>query len=829
MPALWETLGYDEIAADIAHGLRDSDGIQVLAGPPGVGKSYLARAIGALWESAGGRAVVAEGDESRSGFAYYPFGAAMEGVRSGTWKDLAPAVVSVTKVGEGLLGTGGAITSTIQALAAVRRSRKRNPMLYLGNREQEVLHNLERLSRNEPLLIIADNLHWWDERSLGLLRFIHQPKVSSGLPFLATMRVLAVETVEPYQSVAHPAAHDALLDDERTRRRDLTRIPSQRFKQVLVALGAPSTVSAEAVDSVYAFSGGHLALASRAASWIAAGNAEVLLSSLGPVQFAERLLTQRIHSLGDLGKDIIDLLETAAILGQVFRRDEVACASLCEHSKIPGLLQYCRDEGLLEVTDEIGRFVHDLYRQFFLDSVSQDRVALHNRLADCLRILSPADYGIRSLMCLGAARLRDAATFGILSILQGQREGLSRDIPEQILEVIEARGLFPIVETFDAAHDCLVRYQFQECMAALDSLPRDLAKPLLAEADYLRAMCLMSTRSEEDRSRGRILLESWAGYEEDEPDLGVRILRLLLYGLTHLQDKEPGRRLEGRIKQILIDRVVFDSAATDDLYIMDRCSAALYEPDVSLVRIREAVEHFGPAEGEAVLRRPVEYYRCLVNLGAALISNGRYADACPVFGRAETVIRDYPKGTFPRIDHLEMNALLAAFRLGSVTAGDAVERQRDIVTALSIDADPFYVGNALAVYLTLDDKYTEALQLFDRLDRELRGTRTEPEPSMVYLIGANRAAARFVAGDLNRAQSEWIDLSEVVSRIAYSIRTILIRRHELLGLVIADGTSMSSRDFDRCLLDAGSIEFGPLWDNFGRGFRMPEVEFWREN
>ena len=127
-------------------------------------------------------------------------------------------------------------------------------------------------------------------------------------------------------------------------------------------------------------------------------------------------------------------------------------------------------------------------------------------------------------------------------------------------------------------------------------------------------MCLMSTRSEDDRARGRAILEAWDGLVEEEPELGIRLMQLLLYGLTHLQDKEPGRRFEGRLRQVLIDRVGFDPAAKDALYTLDRCAASLYQPDIAVVRNQEAAERFGPVPGQAVLRRPLEYYRCLVNL-----------------------------------------------------------------------------------------------------------------------------------------------------------------------------------------------------------------------
>jgi tetratricopeptide (TPR) repeat protein len=296
-----------------------------------------------------------------------------------------------------------------------------------------------------------------------------------------------------------------------------------------------------------------------------------------------------------------------------------------------------------------------------------------------------------------------------------------------------------------------------------------------------------------------------------------------------LRDKEPGWALEAKIRQALVERVSFDIAAKDALYVLDRCSGGLYLTDVALVRNREAAAYFGPAEGQALLRRPVEYYRSLVNLGASLICNARYEEARDVYEKVGTLVGDYDDGVFPRIDYPRMNGLLAEYRMGVVQADEAAERQRDITISCAVADDPFYVENALAVYLALAGLHDDALAIFDRLDSVLTRSRREPEPSMTYLIRSNRCATRFVSGDVQSSQDEWASLAVLVDRIAYTSRPMYVRRHELLARVIGEGARLSASAFDEALLVRYPEEFGPLWDSFGRGFTLPAIEFWREN
>jgi hypothetical protein len=829
VPDLWPALGYDRIAVEIAEALRASADVVAIEGPPGTGKTYLAKGIGGLWEDAGGSTVVAEGDVLSSEVALFPFGLAMAGLSRG-WRSVGSALSGVAKAGETALGTFGAITSTVEALAALRRERRRGRAIFLGDAEQSILYDLERLADGKPILLVADNLHWWDAKSLALLARLRDPRMWTAFPFLAELRVLAVETPEPYQSVVSPQAHEALLAAGAGRRIGLQRVPREGFEDVLAALGAPQRPAEEVADVVHALSGGHLALASQCATRIAEGETEDLLAAADSAQFVRTLLTDRIRALGALGKQAVAVLQIAAVVGLTFRRDEVTCAARIDEAEIARVLRYCRDEALVRLLNGVGSFVHDLYRQHFLDIDAQDRIAIHERLSDCLRELRPGQYDIRCLNALRAERPREAATFAVQAALQAERDGRPwRELPTALADAVARENWISVVGRFVEAHNHLNHYRFADCLSVLDSLPRDLPKALLAEVDFLRASCRMSTRSEDDRVIGRAILEAWKDYEREEPELGLRLMRLLLYGLTHIIDKEAARALEGRIQQVLNERVSFDMAARDAAYTLGRIAGSIYEPEVAYVRNREAADHYGPEKGQTLLRRPVEYYRCLVNRGASEIAVARYEDACATYREVERLVEAHAEGAFPRLDYPHTNGLLAAYRMGAVAPDEAARRQRSTVAAFEVAGDPFYVENALGVYLALADELDGAIELFDRLHDELMRSRRSPEPSMVYLIRANRCVTRFVSGDIEAAHAEWVKLADVVERIPYSIRPYLVRRHERLAGVIAEGRVMSPREFDEYLVVHGPVEFGPVWDNFGRGFRMPEVEFWRDN
>ena len=690
-----------------------------------------------------------------------------------------------------------------------------------------MLSVLEHMGRKRPLLLVADNLHWWDSDSIAFLGRLRDPRMWDVYPFLEELRVVATRTTEQYQPAAHPAALETLLTPTTTRAFTLERIPREGFERVLVLLDASPEPPADVTDLVHQLTDGHLALAASIAPRLTTADVETLLAAADTEEFLQRLLTERMQTLGPMGRQAVALLQVAAVLGLSFRRREIMCASGSDDAETARVLRYCRDERMLEISDDLAHFVHDVFRRHFSGADGQDKVAIHERLDRCLRELRPAEYDLRCLNALDAEAPRRAAALGVQAAIQAEREGRSwLQLPQPVLVAISHSGYDAVARTFALAIGHLKHYRFDDCLEALDELPHNLGQSLTAEADHLRAMCLMSTRSEHDREEGRRILKRWDEYVHEEPELGMRLLQLRLYGLTHLADKEPGRDLEDRIRSILEERSSIDVAARDAIHTLNRCAGSLHDPDYALRQVRRAVRYFGPESGQTVLRRPVEYYRCLVNFGANLIANARYEEARAVHQDLERLRAEHADGIFPRPDYPRMNALLADYRSGAVSADEAAARQQEIVAALGVDTDPFYPGNALAVYHALADRHDESLAIFDRLEAEI-ARRRDPEPSMLYLIRANRCAARFVAG--TPVREDWARLDETVRSIAYVTRPFLIKRHELLAEVIAGGEHMTARAFDECLVKGRPPEFGPFWANYGRGFRMPEVEFWREN
>lgn len=829
MSGIWAELGYHEAFAEMAQDLRDTAGLHLLEGPPGTGKSWLARGLGAFWKRGGASTIIAEGDHLHANSPYAPFGLSLAEIEPG-WNRIVESTLEIAKAAESLAGTAGVISSTVQALVSSRSQKRSHAMRYLGDQEQTIVADLEQLGRSKAILLVADDLQWWDRGSLTFLRQLLAPRMASAFPFLSELRVLAVQTPEPYQPRIHEDALDTLLSSAVRPARQLERIDRLRFGRAVTALRPDTPIPVDTLDKIYRLTGGHLALAVRIARNDSIADIETALELATLHEFIMALLDERMQSLGALGRDARDLLQMGAFLGSPFRKEDAVCASEAGEFETLELLRVCRDEELLEARDGAFKFSHDVYREFFLTTGAAERLTYAQRFRDCLRRLRPGEYMARAENSLLADDPQDAISLAIQAHLQAMRNGTEAPAASARLasEVSNSDMAQAALQAFRGAWQMLASHQHQQALAKLDMLPKGISTYLLAEADYLRALCRLSTRNEVDREIGRSILSAWSGLRDQEAELGIRLSLLHLYGLCHLFDKREGRKLEGEIRRHLIDRVAFDPSAEDAFYILDRIAGALYLPDIALVRNSEAAKHFDVGAGRSVHRMPVEHYRCLTNLGANLITNGRFDEAVEVSTRIEDLIETYEEDTFPRVELPLTNAVLARFRAGLISVDEAREAQRAIVDAVPPSGDRFYLLNAWAAYTALSGDPSSAVETYADAIRDLTGRHAEPEPSMEYLLRANGCCARFLDGGSDAIGGEWEALGRLVRRINYVTQPSLVRRHELLKDILAMPEPPPPLEFDEVLLHTHPDELGSYWVHLCRGFRMPEIEFWRE-
>ena len=317
-----------------------------------------------------------------------------------------------------------------------------------------VLGLIERLSANQPLLLVIEDLHWADRSTLELATFLAQNLRGVPVAMMITYRSDEVDRRHPLRIL--------LSAWERTR--SITRLDLDRFDRDEVRAQLTGILGADpepqTLDLVYERSEGNAFLAEEMLSVVRSG-ARGLPPSLKDVLLA------RVDQLSDAAAEVLRL---AAVAGQSVPERLLVAVSELDELAVLTAVREAVDAHLL-VVDEAGyTFRHALARDAVYDDLLPgERVRLHSAYADALT----QDPGLLSDTNLSAAATLAHHSYAALD--------LPRALEASLAAGREATaGLAP--------REALTHYE-----RALVILPRVSAEQLSSPIDQVEVLQLAGT------------------------------------------------------------------------------------------------------------------------------------------------------------------------------------------------------------------------------------------------------------------------------------------------------------------------------------------------
>nr|WP_321481742.1 ATP-binding protein [uncultured Cohaesibacter sp.] len=360
---IWDVLGVrsdvEELASELIDGRCDA---AVISGPPGSGKTWLARQIAASFTTAGGVSFRGVGDETEANRRLFAMKCAQAETR-GLFKPIAAVGKTILNVAT-RLATAGA-TGAEEAIDAfdAEKARRKRSVVFLDEDEQTILSEMGQDALRGPVLLIADNLHWWDKDSLTLLRMILDKRLAKAFPFTENIRILAVTTDESYQRPIWFEDYSRHVLPFFKKRLHLRYCRSNEMNSLKNIFDEDDILDQETLDFLFKLSGGHLAIFSSALNYLKEVDHkpnEKELQTLADDMFLERL--RRIGSLGELADTF---LSAASIVGNVFDRNEISCLLKAQSIPFHETVHTCQQLEFIEERDGRLEFRHDYIRRFF--------------------------------------------------------------------------------------------------------------------------------------------------------------------------------------------------------------------------------------------------------------------------------------------------------------------------------------------------------------------------------------------------------------------------------------------------------------------------------
>lgn len=795
-----------------------------IRGPSGTGKTCLAQSFSNLATGSGCTVMWLRGDAGRTEESFYPIHAVLRPTSTKRW--LGRGARLVEGLVEDFLPRGKATAKAFISLLPQDVAGPADERNWPNDAPHDFTSLIARLIRHDRLLLVADDLQYFDLKTLALLERLLQavplkPKDGS------TSLTLLV-TVNTEFSLPEPAALAVALLSGTTSSIDLAYCRKMQFGSVLRGLGLKAELPTAVIDLLYDCSGGHLHIANFIVDELKAIISPLLDADSAIYSNLLHFVIQRRLGRLQTGADALEpVLCSAAHIGRSFMLDELICLTGLQGLALRDLLGVAACLNFIEPEGDQYRFTHEIVRTYFLERAAQQRTAYSGKYAECLRILRPHDYFARYVSLFNAGEAARATVAYCQALISNWRAGskefyIGDAFSTNIPDITTDTKVY--LAAIRQAHVLLANGDFRTAQVTLTALHDGMNEILLAERDYLLAEALLKDLGAAQTEEARRILSEWGELKSKEPELWCRMHLLLLLADVQLGRFAEARQTERAIVSFLASRGKFDYGAERQLRRLLAISEMHSAGEIAQRRIRQACAFYERELAERGFTDFYEYFICLTNCSGNAITTGNYAGAIQEGIRALMICRDYEQLRFPARWAAANNIVIAAVLDGRMPAAEGAKGLRELSSRFPrLDDDLLLNANigALEILAGRLDLALDALSL--NLPR-LQGS-PDIDPYYRYHSESNRAIALHLTG-AESGVDLWKSCALLIPNLAPACRADLQSRHDVVSRLFNVATFAA---FGGWLAQALAIESRGIrfrQDRFPEGVFLSDIQIW---
>ncbi len=763
--------------------------------------------------------------------AYFPFESAT------TRLDVASVAVGavmsvVAKAVDVAAGTGGITSGLLGILTSRTHSILLSNNPFYNREELSIVGKLDVMARKKPILIIADNLHWWDRKSLLLLNKIVGVKTATTTSKKSIgIRIIGIFTPTPFQ---HPISYEA-FEDIRTslfqEELKLAGVSQSNIQDCLKFFGINRKLNSSQMLKIWETCQSNVVLIKMLSAALARGGAkkiETILNDLTP-----DIIYYRVVKNAPGGAEFMDVLSSASVLGNNFGIDEVACVSETPKDIIAKALQWSKSLGFIKRIDNQYFFTHDTFKQYFFNKAENDFSYLYDKLLICYKKYRPGDYALRAFCAKKAGNLNEMCFLYFCAIIKEIRLGASYDsilslsingnTSVKVNQCLAEADLLALVYRIDECYQLIRKNNFSTALRNVPSFPKNISLAVSLELEYITALCLLSTRSDIDRKSAIELLRNTNYMLEYEPEIVLRLKVLELYAESLEQNGKP-EVIFRDIENFAINNMEVMPEIWEEYHVLLRLAPAYYDRMIAIRKIREAVDYFAPRNSSPP-KRIDEYYKSLNNLGSNLVATGEFGEANDVLKRATDLRDKYPGFRFPQEYYVDNNLLICAAYDRKIDKFQALRKFIDILDRGEFD--DIYVCNVISL-ATYCGKFDLAKSLLSKLDHYLKRNNSN-EVFIIYLYEMAKICLDFHSKKNKDCIRQWRELSDLAGKIPYKSGYFFETRHNLIEMAFTRVEAGNLEAWQVYLRNDKVIEDSHLDFYYRNGFFMTVIEYWRHS
>lgn len=789
----------------------------LIEGKSGSGKSYTIKQLKEELTKEHYHVIIFDGDYQYDDREYYPFKKSLFSDKDSS-KDII--VGGFAEASKGIPVAGNFVSYIINTWSERRKTAKN---MILNSEEQNILAKLRHILKTPNIVLLFDNIHWWDRRSLQLLKILLTNRQILNLDKLNQFTIIFSITTN--QPVIHEDLLNCIINEAKYKTYPFPSINLTEFKNTLFRYTLQN-FSPEQIKLLYNLVNGHLQVFFEIINEIKNHNFDFNATYENNKQYLSSVLEKRLKDFGADSIQIFRTLEYASIMGISFSLYELQNITQSTENEIRNIINKTSNLTITEQTSNIDyiKFAHDIIREIFKTKVEEQHAEYYQALAMCIKEIKPDQYLRRARCFIKCHSSEEAVLLYMLEIVKQIR------LYGKVLSTIygEIKSLLntlqiEYIELMQVAYAFYGNKKYREAIAKLDLILDIYPIELLAERDILRIRCYSKTMasSEVEKYVSKYNNTRKESTYNNEKDIWERFSQVLMIAFAHLGDIESAKEIEREIFQSLSQRLNYDDTAMKRIHIVKRVANSIHNIEVSSVFVKDAFNYFGDsASGVRDIRH---YYISLVNYSTILINQGEFDTAYNLIIDGLNVEKDNRDVEFPRIELLRNNYIISGYLSGNLSEDECILIYNEILSDIPIISERLFYKSNLSIFWALKNEPQKAYDILHE-EAKLHYEEDEKEGLYQYRVITNTSIYQYLLGDHDNAISQLESICDLTKRLING--SYFCKKNELLLQLMNENISATGKEWLNILFTVQPSYQDISWKYFGLGYAFMAVCNW---
>lgn len=786
----------------------------VITGLSGCGKTEILKKLFKEAIYLGYTPILFECDKNISVEQYYPMLAGLNQHAN------SPTFIQITS---GLSQDSPVLPHTLYLLQKWLWGKAKKNLDYLNETEKMIFDRLSYLVKNNNLLILCDNIQYWDTYSLNFLNLLFQ----DAYLYEITQKIKFVISFTTDQDYANPKQLNFLWIKSFFMKISFSEISYKTFVENLYQLGLKKNLKSEEFHILYHLIGNHIQIMLEIVQEINGDRLDFDKLYQSNIDLLKPILLKRLEQLGTIGAFIDEALKYASLMGIQFDKSELA-QMLTDDVDIYITLKEAENIHLIKEYDSINcAFVHEIIMKVFEAEIPDTYKPIYYlKIESCLKCIKPHDYLRRAYCFVNAHRTLEAERIFSLYLIQHFKE--NSELSEMTYSELKSHinTYAPYIAAMKQAYNQYHKKDYTNTFYILFSIPDIYPEDLLAEKNILVSSCQTKILETESKQEAIDCLLKYENLEtiNQEIDVYENVLERLIICYIHFGNIKKAREYEEKFVKSVAKRIEYDSYAKYRLYKLYRKANALYNAELALIKMKESVSFFATKN---ITSNVKDFYIALTNMSCVLIENGEFAQAYTTALKGINLEEEYPHLNFPRTQIIRSNFCIAGILNNKMKLEDAINIIESILNQIPVIPERiFHVTNLSSLY-ALNNNLTQALDIVER-EAEKQNYNDDIEGLYKYYIHYNKTVFQYLLGETTLLKNSVDNLEKMENQLSSMLDGgYMVKKNKLLIKTIQTGKKYSPIEWLHVFHNQKSTyQNRPLWKYHGLGYAFVSMNNW---